>query len=118
MSDPTGSATAPADERVQDDRLRHIWRADPDALGGPPSRPLSVSSPVLENTIVQLGLLSAPFGRRLLREEKALLDDFYQGAVDTGRIRVVETRIANAPTTLGNQIRIAPGRTFETEHEM
>lgn len=111
MSDPT-----PLDTKdVQDDRLREIWRTDPGALGGPPSRPLRVTSPALEHTIIQLGMLSAPFGRSLLVEEKQLLEDFYKGAIDASRIRVAETRVANAPTTLGNQIRIVPGKSLLTE---
>jgi len=111
MSDPASGDGG----RVRDDRLRSIWRVDPGALGGPPSRPLSVSLPAVEHLLVQLGSLSAPFGRTLLREERTLLDGFFQGSIDTARIRVVETRIANAPTTLGNQIRIEPGRSLTTE---
>ena len=111
MSDPT-----PLDTKdVQDDRLREIWRVDPGALGGPPSRPLRVTSPALEHAVIQLGMLSAPFGRSLYGEEKQLLDDFYEGAIDTTRIRIVETRIANAPTTLGNQIRVTPGKSLTTD---
>lgn len=111
-----GDPTSPGGPRVRDDRLRSVWRADPNALGGPPSRPLSVTLPALEHTIVQLGQLSAPFGRTLYQEERTLLNSFYDGSIDTSRIRVVETRIANAPTTLGNQIRVEPGKSFTTGH--
>ena len=111
---PNPEAPGSPDGNLRDDRLRNVWQADPGALGGRPSRPLSISFPAVEHAIIQLGKLSAPFGRRLLREEKQLLDEFYRGSIDTDRIRVVETPVANAPTTLGNQIRVEPGKSLTT----
>lgn len=110
--DPTPS---PNPDHVQDDRLRSVWRRDPGALGGPPSRPLRITSPALEHAVVQLGHLSAPFGRTLYVTEKRFLRTIFRDSLDLDRIRVVETRVANAPTTLGNQIRIAPGRSLATD---
>jgi len=110
MPDPDPDPNAP----VQDARLGSIWRSDPNALGGRPSGPLTVTSPLLENVLVQAGQISAPFGRTLYTEEKNLLDEFFAGSIDTTRIRIVESRIANAPTTLGNQIRVVPGKSFAT----
>lgn len=111
--DPIPNPDGPAPRGpVRDDRLRDIWRNDPSALGGRPTSPLTISSPVLEHVIVQAGQLSAPFGRPLYFEDKQLLDTFFDGSVDTSRIRIVESRIANAPTTLGNQIRVEPGKSF------
>jgi len=34
---------------VQDARLRSVWNTDPGALGGPPSRPVGVTSPAIEH---------------------------------------------------------------------
>lgn len=100
---------------VRDARLRSVWRNDPAALGGPPSRPLSITSPALEHLVVQLGQLSAPFGRSLLRTERQVAETIYERSLDLDRVRVVETGVANAPTTLGNQIRVAPGRSLSDE---
>lgn len=111
--DPSTAPNPP----VQDARLRDVWRNDPGALGGPPSRPVSVSSPAIEHVLIQAGHLSSPFGRALYADEKRLLDEFFDGSVDTSRIRIVETRIASAPTTLGNQIRVMPGKSFSSAEE-
>lgn len=113
MPDPTPSPNADPNT-VQDDRLRSVWRRDRTALGGPPSRPLRITSPALEHAVVQLGQLSAPFGRPLYVTERRFLGEIFERSLDLERIRVVETRIASAPTTLGNQIRIAPGRSMST----
>lgn len=115
MPDPSTPSPDANPGNVQDDRLRSIWRLDPGALGGPPSRPLRITSPAIEHALVQLGHLSAPFGRTLYMTEKRFLRAIFQDSLDLDRIRVVQTRIANAPTTLGNQIRIAPGRPLTTE---
>ena len=42
-----------------------------------------------------------------------IITDIFHDGVDASRVRIVETRILNAPTTLGNQIRVPPGWTFE-----
>ena len=92
-----------------------LWNIDPNALGGPPSGPISIRSPAVEQILIQAAHLTSPFGRRLGPGERDLIYDIYRSSVDTARIRVVEARIANAPTTLGNQIRVKPGFSFKTE---
>ena len=73
---------------------------------------MSVTSPVLEWSAIQLAAIANPIGRAFNRQELDIIQDIYQGAVDALRVRVVETRILNAPTTLGNQIRVPPGWSF------
>ena len=75
-------------------------------------RPVTITSPVLEWTAIQLAAIVNPIGRAFNRAELDIIQDIYQGAVDPTRVRVVETRVLNAPTTLGNQIRVAPGWNF------
>lgn len=48
-------------------------------------------------------------GRGLTKEEQSLLWAVFGESVDLDAIRLVEARIANAPTTLGNIIRIRAG---------
>ena len=117
MSDTDTSPDPDPVAPVQDARLRSVWSRDPGALGGPPSRPVSITSPAIEHVLIQAGQLTSPFGRPLSTDERALIDSFYEGSVDAGRIRIVETRIASAPTTLGNQIRVMPGKSFSTPYE-
>lgn len=107
MTGPSGSSAREVDPR--------IWNIDPDALGGPPSGPVSLSSPALEHLLIQVGRLSAPFGRRLSSEERTMLGSVFGESVDLSRIRVIEARIANAPTTLGNQIRVRPGMSLASD---
>jgi hypothetical protein len=72
-------------------------------------RPIRVSSPVFEQTVIQLGHLTSPFGRPLTTDEVELGRSIYGESLALSRVRVVEAAVANAPTTLGNQIRISPG---------
>ena len=37
----------------------------------------------------------------------------YNSSVDAGSVRIVEARILNAPTTIGNQIRVPYGWNFD-----
>ncbi|MEM9430149.1 MAG: DUF4157 domain-containing protein [Pseudomonadota bacterium] len=99
-----------------DARLHKIWQKDPTALGGPPAAPLAVTLPAVEHLLIQLGNVTSPFGRPLYITEQKLLKDIFQGSVDLTRIRIVEAAVANAPTTLGNQIRIRPGQRFNTAY--
>jgi hypothetical protein len=92
-----------------------LWYVDPGALGGPPSSPVSLSSPAIEHILIQTAILASPFGRKLSPDEIALIDSIFGQSVDTARIRVVDASIANAPTTLGNQIRVRPGNSFGSE---
>jgi hypothetical protein len=92
-----------------------LWGLDPGALGGPPSSPVSLSSPAIEHILIQAAMLSSPFGRKLSSQEIELIKSIFGESVDTARIRIVEASIANAPTTLGNQIRVRPGYSFGSE---
>ena len=74
-----------------------------------------LTSPALEQTIIQVATLTSPIGRRLDAWETELVASIFRQSVDTTRIRVVEAHVANAPTTLGNQIRVVPGWGFDTE---
>ncbi|MEE9319534.1 MAG: hypothetical protein V3U76_03730 [Granulosicoccus sp.] len=91
-----------------------LWRVDPGALGGPPPSALSWSSPALEQILVQSSVLSSPFGRRLSAIESKIIKSVFKNSVDTSRIRVIQTSIANAPTTLGNQIRVSSSCPFDS----
>lgn len=98
------------------------WQPDP-RLGNIPTdvlrrrydSPVSVTSPVLEWSAIQLSQLTSPIGRRLYQTEIDLLTPIYQSSLDLSRIRVVEVSVLNAPTTLGNQIRVSPGLSFLSE---
>ncbi len=92
-----------------------LWYVDHGALGGPPSSPVSLSSPALEHILIQTAILSSPFGRKLSSQEIGLIESIFGESVDTARIRIVDASIANAPTTLGNQIRVRPGSSFGSE---
>jgi hypothetical protein len=104
MPDPT----SPTDPR--------LWNVPADVLRNRHDQPVSVTSPALEWLAIQASAITSPFGRALRRWESEIVDDFFLGSVDSTRIRIVEVRVLNAPTTLGNQIRVAPGWTFEREN--
>lgn len=98
---------------------RH-WAPDPrlgnipsDALRDRHDQPVQITSPALEWTAIQLGAVVNPLGRRLYDWERDVITDIFHSGVDATRVRIVETRILNAPTTLGNQIRVSPGWSFE-----
>lgn len=96
--------------RIIDPRLGGV---SPDVLRNRTDRPVSVTSPALEWAAIQLGAVANPFGRALYEWEYAIVHDLFQSGLDASRIRIVETRIMNFPTTLGNHIRVPPGWTFE-----
>jgi len=96
------------------------WAPDPrlsdvpaDVLRNRRDQPVRVTSPVLEWSAIQLSAVTNPVGRSLYLWEMDIIRDIFQGGVDAARVRIVEARILNAPTTLGNQIRIPPGWSFE-----
>lgn len=107
---PTG--TLPTPMCSIDPRLSYI---SPSQLCGRRDAPLAVSFPALEEAIRQLSIVTTLGGRRLYLREQQIVEDIFQTSVDTSRVRVVEARIANAPTTLGSYIRIVPGFDFLTE---
>jgi hypothetical protein len=104
MSDPANSRP-----RVFDPRLRDIPNS---VLRNRKDSWVSVSSPVLEWSAIQLSA-ATNIGRGLYQWEIDEVQDMFRGALDTGRIRVVETTILNAPTTLGSQIRVPHGWSFD-----
>lgn len=75
--------------------------------------PVQITSPALQFAAIQLSAITSPIGRALTPTERDIIDDIYQKSVDAGRVRIVEAHILNAPTTLGNQIRVPYGWTFE-----
>ena len=95
------------------------WRPDP-RLGNIPAatlqnrqdRPVMVTFPALQFAAIQLSAITSPFGRPLYETELGIITDIYGTSVDARRVRIVEARILNAPTTLGNQIRVPPGWSF------
>lgn len=99
-----------ADPWAPDPRLGPI---SPDTLRSRRDRPVQLTSPALEWATIQLGAIVNPFGRALYEWERGIITDIFRSGVDATRVRIVETRILNAPTTLGNQIRVPPGWTFE-----
>jgi hypothetical protein len=99
--------------RIIDPRLRGV---PADVLRNRTDRPVSITSPVLEWTAIQLGAIANPFGRALFDWEYEIVHDVFRSSLDASRIRIVETRLLNAPTTLGNQIRVAPGWSFERDN--
>ena len=99
------------DPRLTGDGLR------PDQLRGRSDRPVSVTSPALEWSAIYLSQLTSPVGRSLYTWEADIIDDVYQGSVDHARVRIVETSVLNAPTTLGNHIRVSNGWSFDGRHK-
>lgn len=97
-----------------DPRLSDV---SPDVLRMRQDKPVRITSPVLEWSAIQLAALTSPIGRALYNWELEIIDDIYQGSVDASRVRVVETKILNAPTTLGNQIRVSPGWSFADDNK-
>jgi hypothetical protein len=71
-----------------------------------------LTSPAFERLVLQLAIITSPLGRGLYLEELQVVQEVFGHSVDTARVRIVEARIANAPTTLGSQIRVTPGFTF------
>jgi hypothetical protein len=95
---------------VFDPRLSDISQS---VLQNRNDQPVSITSPVLEWSAIQLAAITSPNGRPLYLWESDIINDIYQGGVDASRVRIVEARLLNAPTTLGNQIRVQSGWTFE-----
>lgn len=95
---------------VLDPRLGNM---SPDVLRNRRDRPVQLTSPALERLTIQLGHVINPLGRALYGWELDIVRDIFHSGVDASRIRVVETRVLAAPTTLANQIRVTPGWSFE-----
>ncbi len=65
--------------------------------------------PALELLAALHGDALARSDRGLGEAERAILRGVFGEAVDLDQVRIAEARLANAPTTLGNVIRIRPG---------
>src|SRR5262249_1653926 len=97
-------------DRIVDPRLGNT---PANVLKNRNTRPVTVSSPAREWTAIQLAAIANPFGRALYDWEYRIVHDIFLSSLDASRIRIVETRIMNFPTTLGNQIRVPGGWSFE-----
>jgi hypothetical protein len=119
MPPPVQNSRGPAATGTQPNQLwttdPRLWYIPKEKLTGRRDYPIMLSSPLIEQTIIQVAGITSPLGRKLEVWEAELVSSIYLSSVDTARIRVVEARIANAPTTLGNQIRVNPGWKFDTE---
>jgi len=102
-----------ADPRIVDPRLRPVPSS---VLTRRNDSPVSLTFPALEWAAIQLAAVGNPFGRALYDWEYEIVHDIFRSGLDASRIRIVETRIMNAPTTLGNQIRVPPGWTFDNDN--
>lgn len=68
----------------------------------------NIRIPVLENFATQYGDILSKNSRTLTQAERDVAESMYQQSINYDVVRIVTADIANAPTTLGNQIRISP----------
>lgn len=114
MPDPdtlTGSTKTLAPLCLTDPRLSGV-RAS--LLCSTRYQPVTVTSPLLEGLLIMAGHIESLRGVPLTPPELKTIKDIFATSVDASRIRLVRTSIANAPTTLGDQIRIAPDQRTDT----
>ena len=86
------------------------------SLEGPSSyrrSQVQVRFPVLEQTFVQLGGAFASKSRPLTPRELAIARPIFGSSIVYDAIRVVKGYFANAPTTLGNHVRISLESRFD-----
>jgi hypothetical protein len=74
-------------------------------------RPVRRTFPRLEQALIAASRVSGA-GRPLYAIERDLLQQLFGNSLSLDPIRVVETRWLNAPTVLGNSIRVQPGYAF------
>ncbi len=74
-----------------------------------------MTSPALELLLVQAAAITSPVGRGLTERETQIIASIFGQGIDASRIRIVRAPVANAPTTLGNQIRVASDLLQDTE---
>ena len=82
----------------------------------PPSyrrEPVQIRFPVLEQTFVQLGGAFASKSRPLTPHELAIVRPIFGNSIVYDAVRVVKGYFANAPTTLGNYVRISLESRFD-----
>lgn len=75
--------------------------------------PVQVRFPVLEQTFVQLGGAFARRGRPLTPHELEIVRPIFGSSINFDAVRVVKGYFANAPTTLGNHVRISLDSKFD-----
>jgi Domain of unknown function (DUF4157) len=84
---------------------------------GPRSR---LRIPILETAALQFGALGS--SRYPLTDDQVrIATTIFQGSINYSAVRIVESNIISAPTTLGNNIRIAPGYRLDSStliHEL
>lgn len=108
----TPASKTPSPMCMTDPRLSGVRSAS--VLCSTRFQPVTVTSPLIEGLLIMAGQIESPMGVPLVPEEMNTIQNIFQGSVDASRIRLVRTSIANAPTTLGNQIRIAPDQKTNT----
>ena len=80
-----------------------------------------VRIPSLEIAGMQYGGAFSKSTRPLSSAERSVASPIFRSGINLDAVRIVETRIINAPTTLGNNIRIPPGHTMSNStliHEL
>jgi hypothetical protein len=83
--------------------------------------PVQVRFPVLEQTFVQLGGAFARQGRVLTPHEIEIAKPIFGSSIAYDAVRIVKGYFANAPTTLGNHVRISVDSQFDNStlvHEL
>jgi hypothetical protein len=75
-------------------------------------RPVRRRFPRLERALISTAHRVSGRGRPLSAGERALLHEVFGESIDLEPIRVVEAHWLNAPTVLGNSIRVQPGYAF------
>lgn len=73
---------------------------------------LEVRIPVIENLGYKYGYAFSNSKRPLTESEKDLARPIFQSSINLEKVRVIKTDIINAPTTLGNNIRVSPGNSM------
>ena len=76
---------------------------------------IRVRFPTLEIFLARNGGMLATRGRELLEAERRIARNVFGDSIDRDPIRIVAAAVANAPTTLGNYIRIAPGESMSLD---
>jgi hypothetical protein len=98
---------------LADPRLHSV---PPDRLARWVDRPVRRTFPRIERSLVAAATRISGPGRSLQAPERALLQGVFGPSLALDPIRVVETRWLNAPTVLGNRIRVRPGFAFTGRH--
>jgi hypothetical protein len=79
-------------------------------------RPVRRTFPRLERALIAIAARVSGSGRSLVASERNLLREVFGDSLALDPIQVIETRWLNAPTVLGQTIRIHRGFTFTGRH--